>query len=499
MKKLSKFIIIAAVAVSGCSKSYFDINVNPNSPSSASVDLVLANALKTSAGFQNTTFQTVSEWMNFWAPSGSYALNSSDGASYKQTTDFGDGIWTAFYRNLEDYQYVEKTATATNQYFYIAAAKTMKAMMFSELVDLFNNVPYTEALQGTANLLPKYDKGLAIYTALSTELGAAVTLFQRADATAIIGEDVLFGTSAGGTAANENSNWAKFANTLRLRLLIRQTEIPARAAYIQTEVNKIIANGSGFLTADAAVNPGYSNSSGKTNPFWGFSYSLAGGYTQDFWRAGKFIITFSVAHNDPRYTRWYAPIGNGTYVGCVVGSQANPTGGLSSVFGPGVLKSVSQSAPILTAAESFFLQSEGILRGFLAGSDATMFNNGVQANFTFLGAGSSATYTSQAGDKEVNYAACVTFNEKLNCINRQKFLAMNSITPLEAYADYRRLFYLGLPFVTSVPISIHPNIDNPPTIPIRFSYPTSEFQTNLANVSNEGAINYHTSKVFWQQ
>lgn len=501
MKKLSKFIIIAAVALSGCSKGYFDINQNPNSSTNASVDLVLANALKTTAGFQITSgnITTLSEWMNFWAPSGSYALNSSDGASYKQTTDFGDPIWTAFYRNLEDYDYVEKTAIANGQYFYTAAAKTMKAYVFQQLVDLFNNIPYTEALKGTANLLPKYDKGIDIYTALSTDLGAAVTLFQRADAVSVIGEDVLFGTPAGGTAANQNPNWAKFANTLRLRLLIRQTEVAGRAAYIQTEVNSIVANGAGFLTIDAAVNPGYSNSTGKTNPFWGFAYSLAGSYTQDFWRAGKFIITFSVAHNDPRYTRWYAPIGNGTYVGTVVGSPTNPTGGLSSVFGPGVLKSVSQPAVILSASESYFNQAEAILRGYLAGTASTMFNNGVSSNFVFLGltAGQATTYTSQAGDKEVNYSACTNFNERLNCISRQKFLAMNMVTPIEAYDLYRRLDYLGLPFTTSVPLSIHPNIDNPPTIPTRWLYPTSEYQTNLANVSGEGTINYHTSRVFW--
>ena len=493
MKKLSKFIIIAAVAVSGCSKSYYDINQNPNSPSTASVDLVLANALKTSAGFQNTTFATVSEWMNYWEPSGSYALNSSDGASYKETTDFADaGIWTPYYRNLEDYDYIEKTATANNQYFYIAAAKTMKAMMFQQLVDLFNDVPYTQALKGTANLLPVYDKAIDIYTDLSTQLGTAVTLFQRGDANAVTAEDDLFGTPAGGTAANENANWAKFANTLRLRLLIRQTQVVGRTAYIQTEINKIIANGGGFLTADAAVNPGYTNSTGKQNPFWGFSYSLAGSFTQDFWRAGAYIISWCIAHNDPRYQFWYAPTSTGTYVGSVEGSVVNPAGNKSSTFGAGVLKSVSQGAVILSAAESYFLQSEAVLRTFLVGNAATLFNSGVQANFTYLGAGSAAAYTSQP-DKQTNYNFCTTDAERLACIIRQKYLAMNSITPVEGWDDYRRL---GLP--ADIPITIHPNADVY-SIPTRFLYPTSEFQTNLANVGSEGTINHHTSKIFWAQ
>ena len=486
---LAGLILIVAVMLSACSKSSYDINTDPNNPTKASIDLVLASALKTTAAPQVSTYAVFSEWMNYWSPSGSYAINSSDGSSYKQTTDFADnnGLWTNIYDNLEDYDYVEKTATASNQYFYIAAAKTMKAYLFQQLVDMFNNVPYTEALKGTTNLTPKYDNGKDIYEALSTDLGNAVALFQRPDATGSATQDVLF--------AGNSSNWAKFANSLRLRLLIRQTEISGRSAYIQTEINKILANGAGFLTADAGVNPGYTASSGKQNPFYGFAYSISGSYIQDFWRAGKFVVNFSQAHNDPRLTRWYAPIADGSYVGTTVGSTSNPTGSLSSKFGPGVLKSVSQPAIIFSAAESYFLQAEAILRGFLAGSDQAMFNNGVQASFTYLGAGSATAYTSQP-DKETNYAAAVTFNEKLNAIMRQKYLAMQDVTPFEAYADYRRLFHLGLPFTTSIPISVNPQRDGD-AIPTRILYPTIEYQTNLENVSGQGTINHHTSKVFW--
>ncbi len=495
MKKLSIIIITGAVILSGCSKSYFDINQNPNSPSNASVDLVLASALKTSAGFQVTTFQTISEWMGYWSPSGSYALSSSDGASYKQTTDFYDAVWQALYRNLEDYDYVERTATANNQYFYIAAAKTMKAYIFKELVDMFNDVPYTQALKGTTVIHPAYDKGKDIYEALSTELGTAVTLFQRGDATAVSGEDILYGPVPLGvtsvTQAVENGSWAKFANSLRLRLLIQQTSVSGRAAYIQTEINKILANGAGFLTADAAVNPGYSNSSGKANPIWGFSIGLSGAYTQDFWRAAKYTIDFCVAHNDPRYKFLYAPIGNGTWVGTVPGSTVNPAGNLSSTFGAGILKSVGQSAVIFEAAESYLLQAEAGMRGFIANTPATLFNTGVQASFTYLGAGSAAAYTSQP-DKQTNYSFCINDAERLACIIRQKWMAFNSITPLEAWNDWRRTGYPA-----DILISVHPNIDQPPTIPIRILYPTSEYQTNLANVSGEGTINHHTSKIWW--
>ena len=497
MKKLLKFIMIAAVALTGCAKSYFDINTNPNSSTNASVDLVLGNALKiTGAG--NTTggqignYNFLCEWMGYWAPSGSYALSSNDGASYKETTGFGDGLWQALYHNLKDYDYVEQTATAAGQYFYIAAAKTMKAFVFQQLVDMFNNVPYGDAFKGTALLQPTYANAQTIYEDLATQLGTAVTLFQRSDAVGSATEDILFGAN--------NVNWAKFANTLKLRMLIRQTQMSGRSPYIQTQINNILANGAGFLTTDAGVNPGFSNSTGKQSPFWGFCINLAGTYTQDFWRAAKYSIDFGVNNNDPRYQLIYAPVTPGNWVGCVEGSYSNPTGGLSSTFnkGVGVLKSVAQTSIIMTAAESYLLQAEAGLRGFIPSASTmlqqqALFNQGVASSFLYLGAGSSAMYTSQGGNKQTNYGACTNFAEWLACIIRQKWMAFNTTTPFEAWADYRRT---GLP--ADMVITVHPLVDQlPARIPFRILYAFSEYQTNAANVNAMGTIDYHASKIFW--
>lgn len=489
MKKLS-IILLAAVVLSSCSKNYFDINQNPNVTTNASVDLVLANALKVTAAQLITqgSYQTVTEWMNYWAPSGSYALNASDGASYKETNDFGDGIWQTYYRNLEDYDYIERTATANNQYFYIGAAKAMKAFVFQQLVDMFNSVPYSQALKGTANLTPVYDDPQAIYTDLSAQLKAAVVLFKRADAVGSTTQDILF-------SAN-NTKWAQFCNSLRLRMMIRQSQMASRQAYIQSEISDIVANTSGFLTTDAGVNPGYSNSSGKQSPFYGFCINTAGTFTQDYWRANRYPIQFCITNNDPRYTRWYSPVScacpsNGQYIGNILGANNNAVGSQSSVFGPGLLQSVSQPAIVFTAAEAYFLQAEAVLKGYMAGSAQSLFNSGVQSSFNYLGAGSSAAYTSQAGNKQTNYAACSSDAERLACIIRQKYLAFNTTTPMEAWGDYRRL---GLP--ADMPLSIHIQIDQlPPSIPIRFLYVTSEFNTNATNVPT--GINYHTSKIFW--
>ena len=490
MKKLS-IILLASVFLAGCSKNFFDINTSPNASSNASVELVLANTLKSTADGQITNFTFLGGWMGYWVASGSYAISATDVASYKQTTNFADnnGLWSNNYDILEDLDYIEKTATANSNYFYIGTAKVMKAYIFGQLVDMFGNVPYTQAFKSTANLLPVYDDAKAIYEDLAKQLDASVVFFQRADAVGSASQDVLFG--------GDNAKWAQFANSLKLRLLLRQTQIAGRSGYIQTEINKIVANGSGFLSTEALVNPGYSNSTGKQNPFWGFCINTAGTYTQDYWRAAKYPITFCQANNDPRYTAWYAPIAAGGYVGGVLGGNPNgtpnPVGSAMSVFGPGLLKSVAQGAPIMTAAESYFLQTEAVARGFLSGNAGNLFNSGVQASFTYLNSGSASSYTSQAGNKQTNYNACTNLTEQLACIMRQKWEACNTTTPIEAWSDYRRL---GLP--ADIPLSNSTLIDQSPAkIPFRILYPTIEYNTNAANVGAQGSIDYHSTKIFW--
>src|SRR2546423_9777162 len=166
INKLTLFIALAGLVIAGCKKDFLDINKNPNAATTATPELVLPSALVTTAirmnpmASPNTWFNG---WMGYWAISGSYAISSSDFTTYKQTTGTGDAFFQGTYRNLNDYNYVEVQSKAQNKPFYVAVAKVMKAYNFQELVDLFGNVPYSEAFQGTANLHPKYDDQKAIY------------------------------------------------------------------------------------------------------------------------------------------------------------------------------------------------------------------------------------------------------------------------------------------------------------------------------------------------
>ncbi len=501
MRKHIKLYIPAVLLIlgAGCSKNYFDINNNPNAATNTTPELVLPNALKVTVSTQLTGYTYLCGWMGYWAPSGSYAISASDVASYKQTNDTYSGSWTTFYRNLEDYDYVETSAKLQNKPFYVGAAKIMKAFVFQQLVDQYNDVPYTDALKGTTSIQPKYDKGQAVYEAIALQLDSGVKYMQNPSATAMATSDILFGGST--------SNWIALANTLRLRIAMRQSQMSGRDAYIKMEIGKIIANGGRFLTADATVNPGYAGSAGQQSPVWGYFVTLTGNPTSggqaDYWRAAQYSISFLVNNNDIRYKFIYSTSSdaNHPYIGNVLGSLTNIPGTGSSSIGPGILVSVSQPAVLISLAESYFLQTEANLRGWLGntGDDNTNFEKGVKASFEYLNASNpgstpdktAADLLAQSANKNTNYQACTNFNEKLACIIRQKWVAMNTITPFEAWSDYRRL---TLP--ADIPISVSPYKDGP-NIPLRVLYPTSEYTTNGKNVGAEGTIDAHASKIFW--
>jgi hypothetical protein len=506
MKKILLIVIIGSLfASTGCKKSYLDVNTNPNQSTSADPSLVLPAALTTTAANWYPGPTAFSEWMGYWAVSGSYAINANDpGTTYKMTTDYGDGLWGSVYDNLEDYQYIQDAAQKNNQPFFEGAARVMKAFNFMHLVDLFNDIPYADALKGAASLRPKYSKGIDVYDSLFIELQKGINLIKGAGLTTTSKSDIMFG--------GDKTSWVQFANTIRLEMLLRMSQLNTKPGFFKSNLDATKSESAGFLTEDALVNPGYVNSAGQGNPFWQRFFNLSGQPVSsfgDFWAANEYAVNFYKNTNDPRLSREYAPVPNTTnYVGNKLGlANGNPVNGKYSIFGPGILKGPTAPAVIMLAAESYFLQAEAVALGWLTGNGEDLYKSGIAASFDYLGVtGTSfdAWYASEAGNTSVDYSTATTVLAKQAIIIRQKWAALNSINSTEAYADYRKFDYLhtGTPPypgpLGDVPLSYSPYIDIP-KIPTRLKYPTSEYSKNPENVNAEGTINHQTNKIWWMQ
>jgi len=493
----------------GCQKGTFDINNNnPNNPTSVPASYSLkASLVATASLVQGGNSDVLENWMGYWTQSGGFTPSTTY-VLYQITSSDFTGNFDAAYINLSNYNLLLKTVgnnpTQTN---YKAAATIMEVYVYQRLVDLYNSVPYSDALTVKQTFSYKYDDPATIYKSLVAKCDSAVALIDNAPSSAVALDknfDVLF--------QSDMTKWKKFAKTLKLKLLMRQTENGLGSAGVKAALAGSTAGD--YLTTDAAVAPGYSTSTtGTLNPFY---YDVVAnntglnGLNTTYWRANAYAVTFYQNHNDPRGNYIYAPVGStaaaysspindlskikGRVYGSINGNGESNSA-ISAILGTGftssgVQKGPAQPAVLLSGFESLFLQAEAIYRGYQAGDAEAAYKAAVAADFAFLGAPGAATYTAQA-DVSTNYSAAP---DKLDLIITQKWAAMNSVDPLESYSDYRRL---GIP--TTLPVSAYPGV-TVKHIPYRLPYPINETTLNSANVPAGGkGTDLFTSKIFWMK
>ena len=178
---MKKYIIIliaiVAIGLSGCEK-WLDVNQNPNDATTATPDLVLPGVLTTWASDMNRVNTTFGAWMGYWAHAGGWSGWYSE-KKYEITSSYHPQSFNEFYYTvLTDTKFI-RTNSGTNV-VYPAITDVVEAWYYSRLVDLYGDVPYTEANTADKTLTPKYDKGADIYADLIKRLDNAMTAFDNA-------------------------------------------------------------------------------------------------------------------------------------------------------------------------------------------------------------------------------------------------------------------------------------------------------------------------------
>lgn len=485
MKKYISIILTTlAIAGSSCKKDYLDLSKNPNQPSVTTPQLTLSGALKNSAAIVNSgNYTQYACWIGYLSWSTGYQANIALEA-YQFTTSTYD-IFTPLYANISNYSALESATAEPN---FKAIAEIMIAYDFEALVDNYNNVPYSQALQGTKNLNPAYDNGSAIYDDIFKRVDAAIALIQKnltnTNALNPSTSDIMYG--------GHMTNWIKFANTLKLRLALRQSNVAAKTAALKAAVAATASLGYIDASSPGVVNPGYLNSDangGQQSPLWlTYGYTQNGG-TQAFnaeYQANSYGAKALTSNSDVRGPQVYTTT-NGAILSTAFGVSVPPAGGAPSKVGPGVLKSATMNANVITVAESLFLQAEGVKNGYIPTGDAgALYAAGITASYLDDGltAAQAATYIAANP-----YPAADPAQEK--AIITEKWKALAVYGAFEAFNEYRRTGYPD-----DIPLSVYPGA-NATTQVTRILYPSIEYQTNAANVAAQGTINPFTSKIFW--
>ncbi len=493
-------VLLIVTVFSSCEK-FLDVNDNPNDPGVTTLPL--------SAKFPAALVSTVNQetlqlnqiggfFGGYWGTSNNgsssfYDLKTYNGSSIRNQRG-GIPVWENGFNNVLYFQLIKDEATAANDRFYAGASKIMQGWLFLRLVDVYNNIPFDEAAKGSSANAPKYEDGKTVYQKAVNLITEGIHDIKNSSEIGVRSDDVLF--------KGDRQKWAKMGNTVKLRALIRQSEMSDQG-YISSEIAKIEEEGSGFLGIGeyASVDPGYQNSTGKLNPFWENYYrDVTGASTANYRmiRPTEYLLNQYKVRNDPRLQKLYVAV-DGKYKGVIFGNPdaGNPEyneGNTSTFKGPlenngnpsGLFKRYNQPSVLLSSFESLFLQAEAAQRGWIKGSAKTFYEQAIQESFLYLSVPTSefSSYNAQA---IVNFDHA---SEKIERIIEQKWLALNSVSSIEAWNDYRRL---GIP---SFPGTAATGIDGRP---LRFMYPETERGANGVNAAAQGSDLMIQDKVWWDK
>ncbi len=495
MKKILKYtsLLLAVIMMASC-EEFLDVNEDPNNPVSVTPDLILPVGQAYSANIiQGNTTRRANCLGNMlmynWSQSDGYSWYT-DEFKYNVTSSFYQGIFNDSYSAaLKQYQILDQLEGVTYNN-YRAIAKVMKAFHFQLLVDFYGDVPYSEALLRSREATPKYDDAKTIYEDLITQLDTAIILINKAETATLVpgADDAIFNGNM--------TNWKKFANSVKLRILIRQSNMSGRDAYIKAELSKIATEGSGYISSDVGVNPGYAKEEDKQSPVWNyFGYDASGTITMDnnATCATQYILDYLSTTTDPRIDRLYEKPGTG-HLGVPQGLLDYDTPvadafipSLVSNIGPGILKGATQDAIIYTLAECYFNLAEARQKGLITtGDDAkTLYNKGIKASFDYLGVAADRFDIYSVQNK--NLVSWDSSPNKLEAIITQKWIAVNGITAEQSWFDYNRTGY-----PSNLPISLQSaKADRP----VRIYYPAGEYSSNGENVPAQPEA--FTEKIFW--
>ncbi|WP_242085764.1 SusD/RagB family nutrient-binding outer membrane lipoprotein [Aestuariivivens sediminis] len=494
--------LVMLLFIVSCSDEYLDVNKSSTSPSNASPELLLPAAQKNSADML---------WRASISNGSDISFNLIGGIHAGVIADSGDRVWyepeqqylilnTTYQRCFENtyqltlypYHLIENFEGEGYDY-YKAIAKIMKSFHFAMLVDTYGDIPYSEAFGRGSNTQPAYDDDKAVYDAIYDELNVAIGMIQNAPAGTInpFNIDAMF--------VGSMTRWLQFANTLKLRMLLRQVNTGEN---LSAKFSELTGNGIGFLVGTASIDPGYADQTDQQNPFWTVFGYVPGSTTtpaqnNEATRGNEVYVNFLKDNNDPRTTRLFLPAEtDGEIRGIPQNVYTNDLRtDATSALGPGLLKSPDQRLFVMAGSESLFLQAEAVQRGFISGDAGALYKAAIAASCAELGVPTpetaAATYESSASNSLVNWNQAVSAGKEIEAIITQKWVAIGYISGFEVWMDRVRTN-----FPSFVPI---PTGALSTTFPSNLLYPESEYATNSDNVPTQtstGAFDRHT---FWMQ
>jgi len=430
--KLLKYIIPVFVGVftfSSCDESLEDINRDPNSASSANPAATFTAAQGYYAIAVEAFYNEVDALFAQYVAGGPGVALIDEERYFLLNQDFNNEWAFSFNQGLSDLSFTIENGNPALS----ATADILSVHIWQNLVDHFGDIPYSEALNGDFSkggvITPAYDDAKTIYAALIARLDASVEnlteVIADADADVVIGdEDLIYG--------GDLEKWIRFANSLKLRLLMRQSITDAS---VGPAVVDLISSGT-FIEdeSEMVVIPFSGATAQQYNPM--FARREAG--VGQFYVASESTTDILEELSDPRLEILYDPAAaTNTIVGLKQGNVENviPSPARADYSFPSAVCYAEDNDVILMSHwEVYFLRAEAAMRFGTADSEKAMFDAAVIANFEYIGADGAAVYLASSA----NYDPGASAQAKSDMIGVQKWISMNGLQEFEGYIESRR-------------------------------------------------------------
>src|SRR5690606_16797711 len=193
------------------------------------------------------------------------------------------------------------------------------------------------------NTAPHYDEGATVYAGILGELDDALS---KASPSSPVDGNFLFGTPT----ADE---WVKFANSLKLKLLMRVSKVQD----VKAQLDQLVAENN-FATEDVAWDDIWTNESGKANPFFQEEFATYFGSTQINVVANIALVETMAASDDPRLGAFFEKSGRGEYKGGVSGTNFSTSDTYQSTYFSRPAASYDMPVFLITVAETEFFLAE---------------------------------------------------------------------------------------------------------------------------------------------
>ncbi len=480
MKHFRKISIITFLTIIFWSCN-LDINVDPNNPVTADVRELLPSG-------QLTVIEPVANLINAITSAAVQTRVSTRYENYNVDATTINGIWInqLYSGGLKDLQDVITTGTEQENWHYVGVAKLMKAYTFSLMVDLWNNLPYSDAFDPEKTEIA-YESGANVYSKLLALIDEGIADLDKTSVTSPTNDDIIYG--------GDLDKWKRMGRTLQLKMY-NQTRLVDSGA--KDKIQALINAKTTIQAIDQDFQLSFANSASPENriPLFVNDY-----ITRLDNRISLYFYNTLTGNNDPRIPYYIYNQTPGTFVGRISGDPTNlatfedqdtrsfhgvyPAGGQFDDGSGGVTNGElgekgAGTFRMMTNAMRIFIEAEAVATLGVTGSAtlSELFEQGIRAsmakvNELGISPMSQGTIDTYVNARMADFTAADNTG-KLRLIMMEKYVLQFG-NGMEQYNDWRRTGYpdnLDLGFITGVTLNRfpYPNSEKPPTTPINSEF-----------------------------